>query len=165
MQRLADVGGGQEIYRFDGSDEYLLEKMAELYHEVCNLEAEASLRELISVQIKHAIAEEEKSHAQVTQDQSTYSSVSDRKWESFTQAGGALVSPDFGSGGVNVTFDNTTDTPFEEDESVRFGADNRGENGNGMSLGMDVVSRDFGNTMMSARTGPRMLNVGPGDDS
>ena len=165
MERLADFGGGQEIYRFNGSDEYLLEKMAEAYHEVCNLEAEASLRELISVQIKHAIAEEEKSHAQFTQDQSTHTSVSDRKWEPFTQAGGALVRPDFGPEGVNVTFDNTTDTPFEEDESVRFGADNRGENRNWMSLGMNVVSRDFEDTMMSARFGPRMLSAGPGDDS
>lgn len=139
--------------------------MAEAYDEVCGLEAEASLRELISVQIKHAIAAEENARAQFTQDRSTYSSASDRKWESFTQGAGALISPDLGPDGVNVTFENTTDTPLEEDESIRFGADNREENRNGMSFGMDVPSRDFGKTMMSARTGPRMLSAGPGDDS
>ena len=137
--------------------------MAQAYDEVCGSEAGARFYELIGVQIKQAIAEEENAHAQFTQDQPTYSSVSDRKWESFTQGGGALVSPDLGPDGVNVTFDNTTDAAFDEDESVRVGAENRGGNRNGASFGMDVASRDFGNTMMSARTEPRMSGADPGD--
>ena len=137
--------------------------MAQAYDEVCGSEAGARFYELIGVQIKHAIAEEENAHAQFTQDQSTYSSVSDRKWESFTQGAGALVSPDLGPDGVNVTFDNITDAVFDEDESVRVGADNRGGNRNGMSFGLDVASRDLGNMTMSARTGPRTLSAGPGD--
>ena len=74
---------------------------------------------------------------------------------------GALTSPNLGPGGMNVTFDSTTDAPFDEDEPVRFGARNHGENRNGMSFSGGVVSRDFGNTMDSARTGPRMLSAGP----
>ena len=137
--------------------------MAQAYHEVSGSEAGARVRELIGVQIKHAIAEEENARAQFTQDESTYDSVSDRKWESFTQGGGALISPDLGPDGVNVTFDNITDASFDEDEPVRFGADNRGGNRNGMSFGMGAVSRDFGNVMMSAGARARMFSAGPGD--
>ena len=36
------------------------------------------------------------------------------------------------------------------------------ETGNETSLGMDVMSRDLGDAMMNARTGPRMLSAGPG---
>ena len=35
---------GQEIYRFDGSDEHLLEKMAEAYDQVRNSEKHRSQR-------------------------------------------------------------------------------------------------------------------------
>ena len=136
--------------------------MAQAYDEVCVSEAGARLCELIDMQIKHAIAEEENAHAQFTQDRSTYGSVSDPKWEPVTQGMGALVSPDLGPDGVNVTFDNIADAPFDEDGPVPFGVDNRGGNRNGMSFGMDVMSRDFGNAMMNARTGPRMLSAGPG---
>ena len=137
--------------------------MAQAYDEVCGSEAGASLRELIGEQIKHAVAEEENAHSLFTHDESTNNSVSELHWEPVTQGMGALTSPNFGPGGVNVTFDNVTDAPFDEDEFVRFGADNRGGNRNGMSFGMDVVSRDFENATMSARTGPRMLSAGPGD--
>ena len=114
------------------------------------------------MQIKDAIAEEKNAHTQFNPDKSNYGSLSDRKWESFTQGAGLLISPNFGPNGVNVTFDNTTDASFDEDESVRFRADNRGENTNGMSFGMDVMGKDFGNAMMSTRTGPRVLSAGPG---
>ena len=136
--------------------------MAQAYNDVCGSEAGARLRELIVVQIKHGIAEEENARVQFTQDNSTYGSVSDRQWESFTQGAGALVRPDLRPEDVNVTFDNITDVTFDEDEHIGFGADNRGGNGNGMSFGMDVVSRDFGDAMMSAGAGPRMLSAGPG---
>lgn len=74
---------------------------------------------------------------------------------------GALTSPNLGPGGMNVTFDNTTDAPFDEDEPVQFHARNRGENSNGMSFSGGSVSKDFGNTIDDARTGPRMLSAGP----
>ena len=136
--------------------------MAQAYDELCGSEAGASVHELIGVQIKHAIAGEENAHAQFTHDESINGSASDRIWEPVTQGGGTLTSPNLGLGGVNMTFGNMMDAPFDEDESVRFGADNRGGNRNETSLARDVMSRDFGDAMMNARTGPRMLNAGPG---
>lgn len=41
MDKLADSDAGQEIYRFDGSDEYLLEKIAEAFDEVRDSETES----------------------------------------------------------------------------------------------------------------------------
>ena len=117
--------------------------------------------ELIDVQIKHAIAEEEKVYAQFTQDTSIYSALSARQWVPFTQGGGALVSPNLGPSGVNVTFEDATDAPFDTDESVRFAAGGQETNGHGMQLDMSVVSRDFGDAMLNARTEVRMLSAGP----
>ena len=116
--------------------------------------------ELIDVQIKHAIAREEKVYAQFTQDTSIYSALSARQWVPFTQGAGALVSPDFGPSDVNVTFEDPTDAPFDIDESVRFAAGVQETNGRGMQFDMSVVSRDFGDTMLNVRTEARILSAG-----
>ena len=118
-------------------------------------------RGLTDGQVKHAIAEEEKVYAQFTQDASIYSALSARQWEPFTQGGGALVRPDFGPSGVNVTFEDPADAPFGTDESVRFGAGDQEGNGYGMPFDISVVSRDFGHAMLNAGTEARMLSAGP----
>ena len=41
MNKPADSDAGQEVYRFDGSDEHLLEKMAEAFDEVRDSETES----------------------------------------------------------------------------------------------------------------------------
>ena len=102
--------------------------MAQAYDELCGSVAGASIHKLTGVQIKHAIAGEADVHAQPTLDELINSSASDRTWEPVTQSGGTLTSRNLGLGGVNVTFDSMMDAPFDDDEFVRFGADNRGGN-------------------------------------
>ena len=59
-----------------------------------------------------------------------------------------------------MTFDNSMNAPFDDDEPLRFGAEVYGGNGNEMSFGMGVVSRDFGNTRMNVETA-RMFSARP----
>ncbi|KAF6229752.1 hypothetical protein HO173_011268 [Letharia columbiana] len=128
------------IYRFDGSDEQLLDKIAEAYDA-----------------IKHTVAEEETVNTLLTQDGSMHISPSNRQWEAFTQGGGALISPDFGPGGVNLRFGHTADAPFDDEESVLLSPRDRKGNGGEMLMDRAVVSRDLGNAMVDAGTGVQML--------
>ena len=75
-----------------------------------------------------------------------------RPWKPFTQGAGALVKPDLGPGGVNVTFNNATEAPFDEDRPARVGAkDQEGGDGDGTPYDMGgVVSRDFGDAVSHA---------------
>lgn len=109
------VNNYREIYRFDGSDEQLLEKIAEAYDE-----------------IKRTIAEEEKANAQFTHYESIYAPVSGLQWEAFTQGGGALTSPDFGPDGVHLAFDDAADAAVDEQGSALF--DTKGEEGKGNEM-------------------------------
>ncbi|CAF9911619.1 MAG: hypothetical protein ALECFALPRED_007413 [Alectoria fallacina] len=137
----------REIYRFDGSDEQLLEKIAEAYHE-----------------IKRTIAED-KAKVPFTQDGSTYSSIysspSKPKWEAFTQGGGALSTLDLDPGGVCLTLDHAANAPFDEEESVPFSRNGRGGNGDERVFDTGAVAKDFGTAMANAGTERRMFWAGP----
>lgn len=160
---LLTVIPGQEIYRFDGSDEQLLEKIAEVYDEVRALgNRSRGGCELTDTQIKRTVAEEENLIAQFTQEGSIYSPLSDRQWEAFTQGGGALISPDFGPGGVGLRLDNTADAPFEKNESELSGPRARGGNGEQMVFETGVASGGFGKGIAHAGPEVRMFAAGPG---
>lgn len=88
--------------------------------------------------------------AQFTQDGSLSRPQSDLKWEAFTQGGGALVSPDFGPGGMKLPFASAADTSFEKEEPVLRRRRNPEGNGDEMVSGMGVVSMDSGDAIVDA---------------
>lgn len=162
MHKFADYYSGQEIYRFDGSDERLLEKIAEAYTKVRGSEIDTTGYELIDTQIKRTIAEEERVVAHLTEDASIHFTLSNRQWEAFTQGVGALTSPDFGPSGVNLRFDDTADAPFDEEQSVLLNPRDQRGNGGQVLVDMGAVSRDSGNAVVDAGTEVWMFSAGPG---
>ncbi len=140
----------QEVYRFDGPDELLLDKIAEAYDEVRASGPRDMSTALTGEQIKRTIAEEAEVHAQFTHDRSFYGAQTAQPWESYTQGGGALISPDLGPGGVGLTFDGTADAPFDEEGPARYMPPDQGWNGQGLRFDVGVSRRDFGSAMVRA---------------
>lgn len=123
---------------------------------------------LTDAQIKRSIAEKVNQHVQSPHDRSVFDhQLSTRQWEAFTQGGGALISPDFGPSGVNVTLDGV----FDQEEpvhaastgnqggygNVQASTGNQGGYGNASQEGYEQLSQaGYGNSNQGGY-GHRML--------
>ena len=70
------------------------------------------------------------------------------------------MSPDFGPGGVGVTFDNTADVRFDEESHVRAIPQNHGGYGQSFSFDMGLASQDVETVMLNAGMGVQTWGAG-----